>query len=106
MVLGPPVGVIWHGPERAQVVEVLTSRGMHVIDDPSPGMVRVVVIEAGLDSTVALVRAFASAGARVVVSGRGVDDLSTPGLRALGADVVVTVGELVRSPDAHLPEIA
>jgi hypothetical protein len=106
MVLGPPVGVVWSGGERDRIVEILGSRGMRVIDDPAPDVVRMVVIETGSEATSGLIRAFASAGVHVIASGGGIDDLSAPGLRALGADVVVTTGSLLRDPDRYLPELA
>ena len=106
MVLGPPVGVVWSGGERDRIIEILVSRGMRVVDDPAPDIVRMVVIETGGEATSRLIRAFASAGVHVIASGGGVDDLSAPGLRALGADVVVTTGSLLRDPDTYLPELA
>jgi hypothetical protein len=105
-VLAPPVGVVWSGEERAGIIEILVSRGMRVVDDPAPDTVRMVVIEAGGEAMSGLIRAFASAGVHVIASGGGVDDLSAPGLRALGADVVVTTGSLLRDPDRYLPELA
>jgi hypothetical protein len=106
LVVGPPVGMMWTGPGRAEIADLLASRGMRVVDDASPGTVSMVVIEAGVASTAAWIRAFASTGAYIVVAGEDVDDLSAPALKALGADVVVTTRRLLEAPDLHLPELA
>ncbi len=50
------------------------------------------------------IRRWATSGAHVVAFG-DVDDLSADGLRALGADVVVTTTDLLEDPAAHLPVI-
>ncbi len=100
------LGVVWAGAERTGIVEILASRGMRVVEDPTPDAVRMVVIETGREFTLRLVRAFGSVGVYVVVAGGDVDDLTAPGLRALGADVVVTTRSLLRDPDRYLPELA
>lgn len=52
------------------------------------------------------IRRWATSGAYVVAFGDEIDDLSTDGLRALGADVVVATSRLLADPSAHLPTIA
>lgn len=48
----------------------------------------------------------AASGAFVVAFGDEVDDLSTPGLKALGASTVVRTHDLLADPRAYIPEIA
>jgi D-arabinose 1-dehydrogenase-like Zn-dependent alcohol dehydrogenase len=68
--------------------------------------VAVALIDVGLGGLAhESIRRWASSGAHVVAFG-DVDDLSADGLRALGADVVVTTTELLEDPAAHLPVIA
>lgn len=51
------------------------------------------------------IRRWAASGAHVVAFG-DIDDLSADGLRALGADAVVTTEQLLEDPSAHIPAIA
>jgi len=48
----------------------------------------------------------AASGTLVVAFGEDVDDLSTPGLKALGASTVVRTHDLLANPSAYIPEIA
>jgi hypothetical protein len=48
----------------------------------------------------------AALGTFVVAFGDEVDDLSTPGLKALGASTVVRTHDLLTNPSAYIPEIA
>jgi hypothetical protein len=52
------------------------------------------------------IRREAAAGTFVIALGDDVDDLSTPGLMALGASTVVRTRDLLADPSAYVPEIA
>ena len=55
---------------------------------------------------VAAIRELSESGSHVVAVGDSVNDLTTPGLLALGAAVVVEMGRFVADPAEHLPKLA
>jgi hypothetical protein len=104
-VLGRPVAFVHAVGSLAEDVRAAVALvGYRVVDEYSTEAV-IAVIDASSPAVGGLVSKASTENTRAIVFGTEIDDLMVVGLRALGADSVITVEELVYDPATVLPTI-
>lgn len=99
LITRPPVLLVGDGTGRLQIA--VENAGYR---KGGPGD-RIVVIDVDGTDT-GSIRELSETGSHVVAVGDSVNDLTTPGLKALGAAVVVEMGRFVQDPASFLPKLA
>jgi len=100
--------------KRPRIQALIAGRGFHVLVWRNPAALaeatatRPILVVVGLGHPAAheAIREVARLGLRVIAVGHGVDDLTTPGLMALGAEEVVESSRLLARLDGLLPQRA
>jgi len=98
-----PLATVVASSDRGDdLTDILLGLGYRTTPSEGGRPTLVLVDIAGTGAHDAIHRA-AEAGAEVVAFGDDLDDLATPGLRALGASTVVRTSDLLRDPERYLP---
>jgi hypothetical protein len=95
----PGAAVIARDPVRTALADAVEGCGYRIVPSEEAS---IVVVDAGAPDARDVIATGPTRGRHIIVVG-SVDDLTEPGLRALGADVIVEYERFVADPGAYLP---
>lgn len=95
----PGAAVIARDPARNVLMAAVEGCGYRIVPRAEASTV---VVDVGTPDARAVIATGQARGLRIIVIG-SIDDLTEPGLRALGADVIVDHERFVADPGAYLP---
>ena len=104
-IVNRPVAFVSHGADREAVATTIEEHGYRIVPDIADE-IRLAVIDEKASGAHSLITESGACRAFVVVHGSDLDDLRITGLRALGADRVVSTQDLLTDPSAVVPTIA
>lgn len=104
LVTHPGVAVVVGEGVKPAIIDLVEARGFRVVLDETAD-VALALVEIGPSGASDAVTRFGRRGVHVIAFGDDVNDLSTPGIRALGASKVASTSDLLADPDRYLPRL-